>query len=160
MNFTLRRIEASDNAELARIIRGSLEELGYALDGTVYTDPNTDRMFDCYQTPRTAYWIAESDGEMLGGSGIGEIVGINENICELQRMFLKKEARGLGIGMALMNQCLEFAKDAGFDQVYIETFPKMPGALKLYERSGFKYVDNRIGETGHFSCNVFMLRQL
>ncbi len=159
---TLRRIEQGDNLELAQIIRTSLEDLGYALEGTVYTDPNTDRMFSCYQSVGTAYWIAEENGKLIGGSGIGRLECEGEvcEVCELQRMFLTSDSRGKGIGWMLMKNCLEFAKQSGYERIYLETFPKMPGALKLYERSGFRYIGQSLGKTGHFSCSVFMIRDL
>jgi len=159
MEFELRSIEKRDNVGLAEIIRTSLEQLDCALDGTVYTDPKTDRMSECYQSEDAGYWIAEVDGKMVGGSGIGKVAG-EKGVCELQRMFLTKESRGKGIGLALMNKCLEFAEIAGYKTVYLETFPKMLEARKLYERSGFKYIDHAIGNTGHFSCNVFMVMDL
>ena len=160
MEYELRPIQEKDNIHLALVIRQSLEELGYAIDGTVYTDPNTDKMFQCYQEERSAYWIAEANGVVLGGSGISWIPGVDKTVCELQRMFLKKEARGLGIGKALMDKCVNFAKEAQYELLYLETFEHMPGARKLYERSGFEYIDEAMGKTGHFSCDVFMVKEL
>ena len=158
-DFIIRPIEKKDNAALANVIRTSLEELNYALDGTVYTDPNTDRMYECYQTEKTAYWIAEFNGKVIGGSGIGEVKG-DEAVCELQRMFLTAETRGKGIGQALMSKCIGFARTAGYKRIYLETFPNLHAARKLYERSGFEYIDHPMGDTGHFSCDVYMVKML
>lgn len=156
MEVTYRLIEEKDNAALSNVIKRSLEELDLALDGTVYTDEATDYMFDGYQSEGSIYFIAEQNGQVLGGSGIAPIPDQKENYCELQRMFLTSSARGLGIGQTLMNKCLDFAREAGYKMVYIETFENMYDARKLYERSGFKYSDQRLGNTGHFSCDVFM----
>lgn len=160
MEFHIRKIEQKDNAALARIIRTSLEDLGYAIPGTVYTDEATNHLYDGFQSEKSVYYVAESKGVLLGGSGIGPIPNQNENYCELMRMFLSKDARGLGIGSALMKKCIDFAKEQQFDLVYIETFEHMPAARKLYERTGFKYVDYSLGDTGHFSCDVKMVLPL
>ena len=156
MEFTLRLIEKKDNAALSKIIKSSLEDLGYAIEGTVYTDAATGTMFQNYQADKTVYYIAEYQGKVLGGSGIAPIPNQEKNYCELQRMFLTKDARGLGIGKALMERCIEFAQNAHFELIYIETFEHMPAARKLYERSGFQYIDGPLGDTGHFSCDIHM----
>ncbi|MEX1002700.1 MAG: GNAT family N-acetyltransferase [Crocinitomicaceae bacterium] len=160
MHHLLRLIQESDNAPLSRIIKTSLEELGCALEGTVYTDEGTNHLFDFYQDERTAYYIAEWDGKVVGGSGIAPIPNQTENYCELQRMFLHKAARGKGIGQSLMKKCLDFAAGARYDLVYIETFETMTQARKLYEQSGFQYIDHQLGDTGHFSCGVKMILPL
>lgn len=156
MAVRYRLIQESDNSALSKVIKTSLEQMGLALDGTVYTDLATDYMFGCYQDEGSIYFIAEQDGVLLGGSGIAPIPHQKGNYCELQRMFLTEEARGKGIGAALMEKCLDFAKEHGYEMVYIETFENMHAARKLYERSGFEYSEERLGDTGHFSCNVFM----
>ena len=156
MTYNIRLIQEKDNAALSKVIKTSLEELGYAIPGTVYTDQATDYMFSCYQTPSSRYFIAEIDGKLVGGSGIAAIPNQKENYCELQRMFLTKESRGLGIGKALMEKCISFAKEAGYTLIYIETFKGMAEARRLYEKSGFKYIDGPLGETGHFSCDIHM----
>ncbi|MFT4603201.1 MAG: putative acetyltransferase [Arenicella sp.] len=156
MEITYRLIKESDNAGLSKVIKETLEALDLALDGTVYTDKATDFMFNAYQELGSIYLIAEQDGQILGGSGIAPIPNQVKNYCELQRMFLNEEARGKGIGQALMLMCLEFAKKYGYELVYLETFASMDAARKLYERSGFEYIPESLGDTGHFSCDSFM----
>jgi putative acetyltransferase len=161
MNYQIRLITQEDNKALSDVIKRTLEEIGCAMDGTVYTDEATDHMYDGYQDDRSVYYIAESEeGEVLGGSGIAPIPNQENNYCELQRMFLSTNARGLGIGTALMSKCIDFAKEAKYDLIYLETFDEMHDARKLYQRSGFEYVDYALGDTGHFSCEVKMIMPL
>lgn len=160
MEIVLRVIKESDNFELANIIKRSLEQMDYALDGTVYTDEATNHMFDGYQTEDSVYYIAEIDGEIMGGSGIRRITKAEGNVCELQRMFLSSKARGLGVGSALMKQCIEFAREKKYEMVYLETAEVMQDAIKLYQKSGFKATDHMIGDTGHFSCPIRMTLEL
>ena len=83
-----------------------------------------------------------------------------ETICELQKMYFLPEARGLGIGSQMMEICLQAAKDFGFKKCYLETMPFMHDAQKLYKKVGFDYICSPMGNTGHVSCPVWMLKEL
>ena len=75
-------------------------------------------------------------------------------------MYLLPLARGTGIGAALMNKCMDMAKEMGFDAMYIETLPELKKAISVYEKFGFNYLDKPLGDTGHFGCSVWMLKSL
>ena len=75
-------------------------------------------------------------------------------------MYFLPEARGRGLGKQMIEKCLTFAKNKNYKSCYIETLPSMKAAQKLYLRNGFQYIDQRLGETGHHSCTVFMLKHL
>lgn len=81
-------------------------------------------------------------------------------MCELQKMYFLSEARGLGLGAKMIKLCLDKAKEFGFEQCYLETMPFMEDAQKLYLKNGFAYIDHPMGGTGHYSCPVWMLRNL
>lgn len=159
MKTQIRLIQKKDNKALANVIRTVLEEQGNNVDGTVYTDSATDNMFDGYQSLETIYYVVLIDGVLVGGCGIG-ILDIENSICELQRLFLLKTARGYGIGQRLMDLCIEFARDLKCKGVYLETFPNMIEALGLYSKNGFKLINEPLGETGHFYCTTRMLLEL
>lgn len=160
MSYSIRQIKQEDNPQIASVIRRTLEELNCAMDGTVYTDELTDHLFEYYQEPRRVYYVVEQAGKLIGGSGIGPIENLDKNYCELQKMYLLPENRGKGIGKELMGLCLDFAKQAGYELVYLETFDSMTDAQNLYKKSGFDYIDHALGDTGHFSCNVKMTKVL
>lgn len=82
------------------------------------------------------------------------------NACELQKMYFHPKARGRGFGKKLIQLCLEKAKELAYSHVYLETLEEMHEARSLYESVGFKYIDHRMGATGHSSCPVFMLKYL
>lgn len=158
--ITIRAIEPRDNAAIAKIIRDALLEHGAARPGTVYFDESTDRLSEVFQTPKSAYWVAEQDGILLGGAGIYPTDGLGEHTCELVKMYLKPEARGSGLGKALMDKCIEQAIKNGYDQLYLETLPGLPQAIKLYERTGFEKLSAPLGQSGHYGCGMWMLKQL
>lgn len=157
---TIRTIVPSDNAEIARIIRAVLEEFGAARPGTVYTDPTTDDLYALFETPGSAYFIAELDGKMLGGCGVFPTKGLPDNYAELVKLYLLPEARGKGIGKMLMETCALSAKESGYTHLYLETMPELSIAVDLYERVGFRYLDAPCGVSGHHACNLWMLKEL
>src|SRR5215210_5578187 len=159
-NITIRKIEFNDNKELASIVRTSLAEFGANKPGTVYYDDTTDHLYELFQQPGSMYYIAEHDGKLLGGAGIYPSEGLTEQTCELVKMYLRAEVRGKGLGKLLIDKCLEFAKGYGYLQVYIETMPELRKAVSIYEKFGFEYLNGPLGNSGHFGCNIWMLKPL
>lgn len=156
----IRTIQESDNEALANIVRSTLMEFGAAHPGTVYYDPTTDALYQLFQTAGSVYYVAELDNEIVGGGGIYPSPGLPADTCELVKMYLVKKARGFGLGKQLIQKSLEFAKGAGYTQVYLETMPELKRALKTYEKFGFTYLSQAMGNTGHFGCELWMLKKL
>jgi putative acetyltransferase len=159
-SINIRPIILSDNPFIARIIRDSLTEFGANKPGTVFYDKSTDHLFELFQERDSAYFIAEKDGEIMGGGGLFPSQGLPEGTCELVKMYLRPEARGTGTGAALINRCMETAIGFGFRQMYIETMPELTKAISVYEKFGFHYLKGPMGNTGHFGCGVWMLKAL
>jgi putative acetyltransferase len=159
-NITLRKIEKEDNKQLANIIRTVFEEYDAVKPGTVYNDPTTDDLYSLFQTPLSVYWVAEVNGQMAGGAGIFPTPGLPFDCCEFVKFYLASFARGKGIGRKLMDQCLASAKELGYTQVYIESLPEFNAAISLYEKMGFQPLNAPLGNSGHFGCNIWMLKKL
>jgi putative acetyltransferase len=158
--INIRLISIADNPLIATIIRSCLTEFGANKPGTVYYDKTTDQLFELFQENGAAYFIAEQDGQVVGGGGIFPSPGLPAGTCELVKMYLLPLARGTGIGATLMNTCLGKAKEMGFVNMYIETLPELKKAISVYEKFGFNYLDKPLGNTGHFGCSVWMLKSL
>jgi putative acetyltransferase len=160
-NITIRKIKHDDNPFIATIIRSTLEEFSANKPGTVYFDETTDALYELFHSaPGSIYYIAEYDHKILGGGGIFPSPGLPNGTCELVKMYLLPQARGIGLGRAMILKCLEFAREAGYKTVYLETMPELKNALKAYEKLGFQYIDHPIGATGHFGCDLFMTKSL
>ena len=159
-DIRIRTIEKHDNEALARVVRDTLAEFGANRPGTVYYDETTDHLFEVFQTPRSVYYVAEYDGELVGGGGIYPSEGLDKDTCELVKMYLRKKERGSGVGRHLIEKCIDYAREAGYKQIYIETMPELKQALKTYEKFGFDYIDHPMGNTGHFGCDLWMLKKL
>lgn len=156
----IRLIERNDNQRIAEIIRAVFEDLGVPKVGTAFADKELDFMFETFQKPRSAYFVVERNGMVLGGAGIAPLADFDGNICELQKMYFLPEARGLGIGTQMMEFCVAKAREFKFDKIYLETMENMDRAQKLYTKYGFGYIEAPLGNTGHFSCEVQMLKEI
>ena len=159
-NINIRPIRQRDNPVLAKIIRDTLTEFKANHPGTVYFDASTDHLYELFRTPQSFYYVAEIDGNVVGGVGIFPTAGLPEFTCELVKMYLLPSARGKGLGKLLIEKALAFAKEAGLRQVYIETMPELRQAMKVYEKFGFGYLDKQLGSSGHFGCEIWMLKSL
>jgi putative acetyltransferase len=155
----IRDIRQSDNQAMASILRSTLVEFNVSLEGTAYYDASTDDLFSFFQHPASKYFITEQDGQVLGGAGIYPTRHLPEGTCELVKMYLLPNARNLGLGSKLIVQCLDFAKTAGYKQVYIETMPELKKAVSIYEKFGFEYLSGPMGITEHYGCSIWMLKK-
>lgn len=159
--ISIRPIEEKDNGPLAAVIRLTMEEFGANKPGTVYFDSSTDALYQLFSgMPRSIYYVAVYENHVLGGCGIFPSPGLPAGTCELVKMYLHRDARGIGLGSHLIRQALSFASEAGYSQVYLESLPEFEQALRTYERFGFKYLDAPLGNTGHFGCNKWMMREI
>jgi putative acetyltransferase len=163
MNPTIqiRPIEQKDNIDIAKVIRGALEEFGANKPGTVYFDPTTDALFELFNnTPGSYYYIATIDNNVVGGAGIFPTENLPEGTCELVKLYLHKDARGTGLGKELLNTAMQWAKENGYTQVYLESMPELSKAVTIYENVGFKRIDQPLGNSGHCGCDIWMIKNL
>ena len=160
-DIRIRNIQPGDNKALAVIIRRTLEEFGANHPGTVYFDPTTDALYELFSsTAGSVYFVAEKEGVIVGGGGIFPSPGLPADTCELVKMYLLPEVRGLGLGRKIIDACIGFARETGYRQIYIETMPELKRAMQTYEKFGFRYLNGPLGNTGHFGCDLWMLLTL
>jgi putative acetyltransferase len=159
-NITIRAIEQRDNKALAKIIREGLAEFGANRPGTVYFDPTTDALYELFQTEGSFYYVAEQEGELLGGVGIFPTEGLPDETAELVKMYLAPAARGKGLGRRLIEHSIETASEKGYRNLYLESMPELRQALKVYEKFGFEYLQGPMGNSGHTGCSLWMLLKM
>ncbi|MCH5715363.1 GNAT family N-acetyltransferase [Niabella hibiscisoli] len=158
--MNLRKIQAADNAILATIIRSAFEEFDAPKTGTVYSDATTDDLFTLFRQERSVLWVAEIDGAVVGCCGIYPTPGLPPDYAELVKFYLSKDARGLGVGRALMEQCTQSAVELGYTHLYLESQPKFGNAVRIYEKQGYQLLDQPLGQSGHTSCDIWMVKEL
>ena len=153
--YTIRPIVAADNPTVAAIIRTVMPEFGASGEGYSIADPEVDAMFESYNTERSAFFVLEVEGRVVGCGGVAPLTGGDPATCELRKMYFLPEARGIGAGREMLARCLQSAGNIGFEYCYLETLSGMKSAQRLYERAGFARLDGPMGATGHFKCNAF-----
>ena len=158
--IVIREIEPQDNAQLEQVIRACFHEFKIPLEGTAYSDAETPQMYESYQNENDVYFIIENNGDVLGGGGIKPLKDFNGEVCEIQKMYFSDKIRGKGYGRALFEKCMQAAKELGYKQCYLESAPQLKAAIHIYESYGFEHLKGALGNTGHFSCGVWMIKNL
>lgn len=161
MKTNFRPIQPSDNATLAKIIRSCFHDFEVKCTaGTVYTDPTTDDLYSLFQTPKSKLWVAEANDEIVGCCGIFPTENLPKVCTELVKFYISNEGRGKGIGRLLLEKTIETAQEFGYSQIYLESIPEFSTAVSIYEKQGFRYLNQPLGNTGHDGCNLWMLKEM
>lgn len=156
----IRAIAPEDNRALAQVIRTALAEFGANKPGTVYFDPTTDALYELFLTHGSTYFVALRDKQVIGGCGIFPTENLPEGTCELVKLYIDKSARGQGLGKLLLEKAMNWAKETGYLQVYLESMPELAKAVSIYEQCGFTQLDHPLGNSGHDGCDIWMLKTL
>jgi DNA-binding MarR family transcriptional regulator/N-acetylglutamate synthase-like GNAT family acetyltransferase len=85
-------------------------------------------------------WLAEVDGEPVGCVFCTKK---DDQTARLRLLLVEPRARGLGIGTRLVEECLRFARRAGYREITLWTNGVLTGARRIYERAGFRLVDEQ-----------------
>ena len=156
----IREIKKEDNPHLAQLIREVFDEHGAPHHGTVYCDSTTDDLHALFSKSRSMLFIAEKGKSIYGCCGIYPTDGLDNDTAELVKFYLNYAYRGKGIGRALMEKCIEAAKSLGYKRLYIESMPQFAKAVKMYEKQGFRRISYPLGNSGHISCDIWMVKDL
>jgi putative acetyltransferase len=161
MNDTIiRTIREEDNRALAKVIRDALTEFGANKPGTVYFDETTDQLAKVFTAKGSIYFVAELDGQIVGGGGVYPTANLPEGTGELVKLYLSSKARGRGLGKLLLEKCIAAARELGYKKIYLETMPELTIAIPMYEKLGFTYLQAAQGSSGHTGCDVWMIKDL
>lgn len=155
----IRPITPEDNNQVTVLIKTVLSEFGANRPGFAYMDEETNSMYEFYQKEGSAYFVAQKENKIIGGIGYSSLQGSTPNVCELRKMYLSKEVRGLGLGNELLRIVIEEAKNH-YTEMYLETLSHMTQAISLYRKFEFEFLKQPMGATGHYSCDTWMYKLL
>ncbi len=160
MTYQIAPIHPLQDAAISTIIRTVGAEFGAIGEGFGPADAEVAAMSAHYEpAQRSLYLVATRNDEVVGGGGIAPFAE-HTDICELRKLFLSSDGRGYGIGRALAEQCLNFAREQGYRYCYLDTLGTMTAAIALYERLGFERLERPLEGTVHGGCDIWMLKTL
>jgi putative acetyltransferase len=137
------RLIASLNAELS----------------VIYPNP-ADNFFELAEEQtagdRGVFLLARVDGRPVG---CGALRRIDTTTGEIKRMYVAPAARGTGLGRRLLDELERHARRLGLRRLVLETGPRQPEAIGLYQRAGFARIPC-FGEYRHAPLSVCMAKPL
>ena len=90
-----------------------------------------------YDAKRERCWIAEKNGERVGAVFVAKA---SEEIAKLRLLHVEREARGLGIGKRLVEECVRLSRQAGYQKMMLWKQSVLHAARHLYKQAGFQMV--------------------
>jgi putative acetyltransferase len=131
------RLRPADNRDcecIARLVYGVLKEYGLKPDPAC-TDADIKDIESSYFGRGGTFFVLETeDGSIVGAYGL---YPIDEQTCELRKMYLHKAHRGKGLGKLLLEDALSKARQLGFNKMILETASVLKEAISLYRSYGF-----------------------
>lgn len=115
-------------------------EWGYNAEFEAFVARIAADFLDKADPARERCWIAERDGDILGSVFL---VRQSAAVAKLRMLLVEPRARGLGLGKRLIAECLAFARRAGYRKITLLTHAQLEPARTLYQRAGFRCVDQR-----------------
>ena len=124
-------------AEVKKLFLEYAESLPIELDFQDFED-ELSKLPGKYVPPAGAIILAIVDNTAVG---IVALRKIEDGICEMKRLFVKKNYQGLGIGKKLAEKIIAEAKDRGYNYMRLDTLSSLKKALDLYKSLGFYEID-------------------
>jgi len=143
----IRAYQPADQVGLTRLVASVLAEFGFA------PDPLLEADLDQADTAYDAVWVAADHGTIVGSVAIR--LTEEHTTAELKRMYLLPAHRGRGLGRALLDHALDWARDHRCEAIILGTATAMTSAQRLYEAAGFVRTGSRTETGAHDSrCEV------
>jgi putative acetyltransferase len=148
-----------------------LEDAQLNIPGTAYFDESIKKMSEFYlnKPGRNYFVITDQNDNALGGCGFAEFgtydnsllqKGNHIKVCELQKLYISKQARGKGLSYKLVSLIEQEAKNAGYHKIYLETHHNLPVAKQLYQKLNYTLLPNALPGSEHSTMDYFFIKDL
>ena len=161
MGILYRQIEEKDNTTLAELIRHVFIEFKADYHkGTIFKDPTTDNLYEYFKMKRSICWVALENERIVGCCGVYPTKDLPIDCAELVKFYVLSTSRSKGIGKSLLKKCENSALELGYKQLYLESLPEFSNAVRMYKKAGFLNLSKAMGNSGHYGCNIWMIKDL
>ncbi len=134
-------IESVSSVDIVPMTSEHIEQVA-KLDLLCFPDPWTYAMFEALpQNPLAVYFVAVSDGEVVGYAGMYHIL----DECQIMNIATHPDRRRCGVAEGMFTRLLQYAKDKGVKRIDLEVRTKNEGAIAFYKKLGFEKVGLRKG---------------
>ena len=132
--YALRKAVQADAETIKSLVTTVLSEYGLRFDGEK-TDSDLHALSDHYENNGGGFYVMEDSGGIIA---TGAIYRLDNQRCELRKMYILHNYRGQGLGKKLLAYLLNEAKHLGFNRVELETASVLKEAIGLYQSFGFQ----------------------
>jgi GNAT superfamily N-acetyltransferase len=133
VSVEVRRTAGSDPVAL-ELVAAMVDEMGTLYEPGLARSPMSP---EDLSPPGGGFLVLSEAGRAVAGGGVKRL---DARACEIKRMYVVREARGRGVGRALLVALEELARDLGYAVVRLDTGAKQPGAKRMYLRAGYAEV--------------------
>ena len=154
-NFIYRVAANDDMDKIVALIKQILAEFDLVYDDST-SDKDLLNIEDAYNNNGGIFLIIENErNDLIGTVGLQKVT---DKTGMIKKMYIEESHRGMGLGDKLLKRILTEAEKLNFEEVVLDTFHTMTGAIRLYEKYGFTRVDGF--EPVSQRCDILMSKDL
>lgn len=151
-DIIFRKAKCSDKRKILSLVKEVLGEYGLELNPEV-EDLDITNINKFYYENNGAFEVIEFKGKIIGTYGVYKL---DEETCELRKMYLKKEFQGLGLGNIMLENSLKLAMNLNYKRITLQTNSVLYKAVKLYKKYGFEEFEEQVCKR----CDLAMARKI
>lgn len=118
-------------------------------------DCELDNIQEYYTVPKGIFVLMYKNKNLIGGAGLKSI---NRNMCELKHLFIYRQYRAQGAGLALCKEIMDRAKFLGFEYIRLETLRRLTASVNIYKKLGFieiePYDESPFADILYMGCSL------
>ncbi|MBE6053670.1 MAG: GNAT family N-acetyltransferase [Clostridium sartagoforme] len=152
LTISYRKARAGDEDKVLDLVKKVLNYYGLELN-PMGEDLDITDISKYYMDNNGDFEVVEFRGNIIGSYGIYKI---DEDTCELRKMYLKQNFQGLGLGNIMIENSFKMAKALGYKRITLQTNSLLYKAVKLYKKYGFEEIEEEVCER----CDIAMYRDI